>query len=81
MNEKIEGEGQLLTFPSDLVNLSGKEDEPMWVERSEVAAIGVFGPADSMVVLRSSGTKLRCKSIHPNEIAQLVTGNVAEDKG
>ena len=76
--EHVEGTLLQTTFPSDMVNLSGKEDEPMWVERSEVAAIGVFGPNDSLVVLRSSGVKLRCKDIHPNEVVQLVTGQVSE---
>jgi hypothetical protein len=57
----------------DLVNISGVDDEPLWVATNEIAAIGVRGKEDSMIVLRG-GTQLVAKGMHPNEIIGLVSG-------
>jgi len=71
-----------LTAPEpDFVNVSGIADEPLWVERCEIAAIGVFGTDSSMVILKNSGFQLKAKNIHPNEVAQIVAGgNDADHK-
>lgn len=65
-------------MPQDFVNISGKEDEPLWVRRGAVDAIGVRGKEDSLVVL-SNGTQLVAKGTHPNEVIGLVVGTDAED--
>lgn len=73
--------GEVIVFPSDMINVSGVEDQPLWVERSEVAAIGMRGPNDTLIVLRHSGTQLVAKGIHPNEVVQLVAGlGIADDQ-
>ena len=58
----------------DFVNVSGRADQPLWVERGEIAAIGVRGSEDTLVVLKGSGMQLVAKRIHPNEVVQLVAG-------
>lgn len=68
----IEGETLLVADDKDMINVSGKEDEPLWVDRNEIAAVGVFGPSDSLVVLKTSGMKLRAKHIHPNELIGII---------
>lgn len=61
----------------DLVNISGVDDEPLWVATNEIAAIGVRGKDASLVVLRG-GTQLVAKGMHPNEIIGLLN---APDEG
>lgn len=61
----------------DLVNISGVDDEPLWVATSEVAAIGMRGATASLVVLKS-GVQLVAKGMHPNEIIGLMTGANSE---
>jgi hypothetical protein len=60
-------------MPDDFVNISGVSDEPLWVRRGAVDAIGVRGREDSLVVL-SNGMQLIAKSTHPNEVIGLVMG-------
>lgn len=57
-----------------LINVSGVSDEPLWVVPEEVAAIGMRGKDDTLVVLKGSGTQLVAKGMHPNEVAQAVCG-------
>lgn len=64
----------------DFVNVSGVEEEPLWVERNEVAAIGVYGKDGTIVILKNSGFQLKAKGMHPNEVVGLIAGgNDAED--
>lgn len=57
-----------------LINVSGKDTEPLWVDPYEVAAVGLRGEDSSLIVLKGSGTQLVAKGTHPNEVAQAVCG-------
>lgn len=63
---------------TDYVNVSSVSDEPLWVERRRVLAIGVHGKG-SLVVMEG-GVQLVAKGTHPNEAVQIVSGvDSAED--
>jgi uncharacterized protein YlzI (FlbEa/FlbD family) len=49
------------------INVSGVDDEPLWVDVDEIAAIGVRGANDTAIVLKS-GTTIIAKDKHPNEV-------------
>jgi len=65
-------EAELVSDNVVMVNVSGRADEPLWVQANEVAAVGVRGKDDSMLVLRGSGMQLIAKGTHPNEVVQLL---------
>ena len=61
------------------VNVSGLDDEPLWVERGEIAAMGMRGDKDTLIVLKGSGMQLVAKAIHPNVVVQLVSEGNDDD--
>lgn len=50
-----------------MVNVSGVDTEPLWVDPKEVAAVGMRGPDDTAIVLLS-GTTIIAKGTHPNQV-------------
>lgn len=72
--------GDVVASPVEMINVSGIDTEPLWVNAWEVAAIGARGKEDSLIVLKS-GTQLVAKSIHPNELVGLVVGVDADHEG
>lgn len=65
---------ELKPVEPDFVNVSGVDEEPLWVERCEIAAVGVFGKDSSMIILKDSGFQLKAKGIHPNEVMGIISG-------
>lgn len=81
MAEGNEFETEVLSVEPDMINVSGVVDEPLWVAVSEIAAIGIRGAKDTLVVLKGSGMQLVAKSMHPNEVlGMIMEGTDAEDR-
>lgn len=79
-NYQTPEEMQVLTSPGPVfVNISGVDSEPLWVQPHEVAAIGVYGDKNTLVVLRSSGKELSARNITPSEVAQLLADSSSTD--
>jgi len=65
---------QLDAFTKCFVNV-GPDEEPLWVDPNEVAAVGIHGRG-AMVVLAGSGMQLVAKGKTPSEVAQLLADDV-----
>ena len=72
--------GETTTTQRVFVNISGVEDEPLWVDPGWVAAVGMRGPEDTLIVLQS-GTQLVAKGMHPNEVVQLLAEGNDDPEG
>lgn len=68
--EAFDAISQVLSIEKVMINVSGKEDEPLWVNPFVVDAIGIHG--DGTLLVLGSGVTLVAKRKHPNEVAQQV---------